>query len=198
MGKAVLGFAMCGSFCTFDKAIQQMRILRDAGYEIVPVMSETACSTDTRFGRASDFLWEIEDITGRPAIQTITGAEPIGPKKMVDLMVVAPCTGNTLAKLANGITDTCATMAIKSNLRVQRPVLLHIATNDALAASAQNIGHLLNVKHIYFTPFRQDDSEKKPSSVVADFSLLPKAVEAALDGRQLQPILLAPFLKDKT
>lgn len=107
MGKAVLGFAMCGSFCTFDKAIQQMRILRDAGYEIVPVMSETACSTDTRFGRASDFLWEIEDITGRPAIQTITGAEPIGPKKMVDLMVVAPCTGNTLAKLANGITDTC-------------------------------------------------------------------------------------------
>lgn len=193
MGKAVLGFAMCGSFCTFDRAIQQMRVLREAGYEIVPVISETASSTDTRFGRASDFLWEIEDIAGRPVIRSIVGAEPIGPKKMVDLMVVAPCTGNTLAKLANGITDTCVTMAVKSNLRVHRPVLLHVATNDALAASAQNIGQLLNIKNIYFTPFRQDDHEKKPSSVVADFSLLPKAIEAALEDRQLQPLLLAPL-----
>lgn len=196
MNKTTLGFAMCGSFCTFDRAIQQMRALREMGYEILPVISETAASTDTRFGRAADFLWEIEDISDRPAIRTIVGAEPIGPKKMVDLMIVAPCTGNTLAKLAHGITDTCVTMAVKSNLRAQRPVLLHIATNDALAASAQNLGRLLNVKNIYFTPMRQDDSVQKPTSLVADFSLLPSAVEAALQGRQLQPLLLAPQGRD--
>ncbi|MCH3972497.1 MAG: dipicolinate synthase subunit B [Oscillospiraceae bacterium] len=192
MDKAVLGFAMCGSFCTFSRALEQMRILKDMGYDILPIMSETAAKTDTRFGRATDFLWQIEDITGRIPICSIPGAEPIGPKKMADLVVVAPCTGNTLAKLANGVTDTAVTMAVKSNLRVHRPVLLTIATNDALAASAQNIGRLLNVKHVYFTPFRQDDHEKKPSSAVADFTLLPQAVEQALQGQQMQPILLAP------
>ena len=192
MEKPILGYAMCGSFCTFARALQQMRALKELGYEIVPVMSETAAHTDTRFGRASDFMWQIEDITGRPPICSIVEAEPIGPKKMVDLMIVSPCTGNTLAKLANGVTDTAVTMAVKSALRVRLPVLLTLATNDALAASAQNIGRMMNVKNVYFTPFRQDDHVKKPSSLVADFSLLPAAAAAALEGQQLEPVLLAP------
>lgn len=189
MQKATLGFALCGSFCTFTRAIAQMRALVEQDYRVIPIMSENAASTDTRFGRAADFLWEIEDICGRPVLHSIPATEPIGPKKLVDLLVIAPCTGNTLAKLANGITDTAVTMAAKSNLRVRRPVLLTIASNDGLAASAQNIGRLLNVKNIYFTPFSQDEPAKKPTSLVADFSLVPQAVEAALEGRQLQPVL---------
>ena len=189
MTQKTLGFAMCGSFCTFQRAIDGMLELLKRGYRVLPIMSETAAGTDTRFGRAADFLWQIEDLCGRRVLRTILETEPLGPKKLVDLLVVAPCTGNTLGKLANGITDTAVTMAVKSNLRVQRPVLLTLATNDALAASAQNIGRLLNTKHIYFTPFSQDDPEKKPSSLVADFTLLPEAVEAALLGRQLQPVL---------
>ena len=189
MTQKTLGFAMCDSFCTFQRAIDGMRELLKRGYRVLPIMSETAAGTDTRFGRAADFLWQIEDLCGCRVLRTILETEPLGPKKLVDLLVVAPCTGNTLGKLANGITDTAVTMAVKSNLRVQRPVLLTLATNDALAASAQNIGRLLNTKHIYFTPFSQDDPEKKPSSLVADFTLLPEAVEAALLGRQLQPVL---------
>ena len=162
MNDLTFGYALCGSFCTFSKSLKQMRFLAEKGYHLLPVMSYNAAKTDTRFGKAADFVQELHDISGRDVIQTIVEAEPIGPKKMVDLMIVAPCTGNTLAKLANGITDTPVTMAVKSNLRIGRPVLLALATNDALAASAQNIGKLLNTKHVYFVPLAQDDPEKKP------------------------------------
>ena len=190
MEKKTFGFAMCGSFCTFAKAIEQMREISEAGYRILPVMSYNAYTTDTRFGKAGDFIWEVEDICGRKVLKSIVDTEPIGPKKLVDLMIVAPCTGNTLAKLACGITDTPVTMAVKSSLRVGTPVVLAVATNDALAASAQNIGRLLNTKHIFFVPMRQDDPEKKPSSLVCDFSQLLPTCLAALEGRQLEPVLL--------
>jgi len=190
MSSYTFGFAMCGSFCTFSKVIDEMRHMAEAGYNLLPIMSQNAFTTDTRFGKASDFNWEVEDICGNKIIKSIVDAEPIGPKKMVDLMIVAPCTGNTMAKLANGITDTSVTMAVKSNLRTGRPVLLAIATNDALAASAQNIGKLLNNKNIYFVPMKQDDPVKKPSSVVADFNLILPAALAALEGKQMQPIFI--------
>ncbi len=189
MEKKVFGFAMCGSFCTFTKVIDQMRAIADAGYGILPIMSSNAYSTDTRFGRASDFVWEVEDICGRKVLKSIVDTEPIGPKGLVDLMIVAPCTGNTLAKLACGITDTPVTMAVKSSLRVGTPVVLAVATNDALAASAQNIGRLLNTKHIFFVPLRQDDPEKKPNSLVCDFSKLLPTCLAALDGKQIEPVI---------
>lgn len=187
--KATIGFAMCGSFCTFSKAFEQMERLRGEGYELIPIMSENACSTDTRFGTAEYMRGRAEEICGRQVLGTKVETEPIGPKKLCDLLVVAPCTGNTLAKLSLGVTDTSVTMAVKSHLRVLRPVLLCVATNDALGASAQNLGRLLNTKNIYFVPLRQDDSENKPNSMVADFSLLGESIEAALGGRQLQPVL---------
>ncbi|HEX2985961.1 MAG TPA: dipicolinate synthase subunit B [Caproiciproducens sp.] len=188
MDQITLGFALCGSFCTFSKAIEQMKKIADAGYQILPVMSQNAYSTDTRFGLAADFVNEIETICGKKVIKNIVEAEPIGPQKLVDLMLVMPCTGNTLGKIANGITDTSVTMAVKSTLRVGRPVLLAPATNDALTSSAQNIGRLMNNKNIYFVPMKQDDPAKKPFSMVADFSLAIPAVLAAMDGKQLQPI----------
>ena len=191
MRELTLGFAMCGSFCTFEKAFEQLRRTAAAGYQLVPIMSDNAYGTDTRFGRASDFIWEAEDICGRKVIHTIAGAEPLGPKRMIDALVIAPCTGNTLAKLAHGITDTPVTMAAKSCLRIGLPVVLCAATNDALAASAQNIGRLMNTKNVYFVPLRQDAPEQKPTSAVSDFELLLPAVEAALKGRQLQPVLCA-------
>lgn len=189
MQKIVFGYALCGSFCTFEKSIEQMRQIANKGYEILPIMSDNAYTTDTRFGKAADFIWEIEDICKHKIIHTIVDAEPIGPKHMVDAMLVSPCTGNTLAKLAGGITDTPVTMAVKSTLRIGLPVVINLATNDALGASAQNIGRLMNTKNIYFVPLRQDDPEKKPFSLVADFTLLlPTALEA-MEGRQFQPIL---------
>ena len=188
MRELTLGFALCGSFCTFGKAMEQIRRTAGAGYRLVPIMSNNAYETDTRFGRACDFIWEAEDICGRKVIHSIAGAEPLGPKHMVDALVIAPCTGNTLAKLAAGITDTPVTMAAKSCLRIGLPVILCAATNDALAASAQNIGRLMNTKNIYFVPFCQDDPEQKPTSAVADFNQLLPTVEAALKGRQLQPV----------
>ena len=189
MQKIVFGYALCGSFCTFEKAIEQMREIAGKGYEILPIMSDNAYATDTRFGKAADFIWEIEDICKNKIIHTIVGAEPIGPKRMVDAMLISPCTGNTLAKLAGGITDTPVTMAAKSTLRIGLPVVINLATNYALGASAQNIGRLMNTKNIYFVPLRQDDPVKKPMSLVADFTqLLPTALNA-LEGRQLQPVL---------
>lgn len=182
------GYAMCGSFCTLAKAIAEMKNIADAGYKIVPIMSETVYSTDTRFGLASDFIKEVEEICGRKVIKNIVEAEPIGPKKMVDLMIVAPCTGNTLAKIANGITDTSVTMAVKSTLRISLPVLLAPATNDALSGSAQNIGKLLNSQNIYFVPMYEDDPQKKPFSVNADFTRILPAALSALKGKQMQPI----------
>lgn len=184
-----IGMAMCGSFCTFSKAFEQMIKLKAAGAELTPIMSYHAATLDTRFGTAEENIMTAENICGRGVINTIPLAEPVGPKKMFDLLIVCPCTGNTMAKLAAGITDTPVTMAVKSHLRNGRPVLIATATNDALSASAKNIGTLLNIKNIYFVPFKQDDFVKKPRSAVADFSVIPEAAKAALNGRQLQPIL---------
>lgn len=188
-GKTV-GYALCGSFCTFSKTIPQIKELIKCGYRVLPIMSETAYNTDTRFGNKEEFISEIERITENKVIHTITEAEPIGPKKMCDLLIIAPCTGNTLSKLANGVTDTAVTMAAKSHLRIKRPVLLCIATNDGLGASAQNIGRLLNTKNIFFVPFSQDDPEKKPNSLVADFELIPVSAQFALESKQYQPVII--------
>lgn len=189
MSKVSIGYALCGSFCTFSKAIAQMKNLVQLGYDVLPIMSLAASSTDTRFGSAKDFVEKIEEITEKKIVDTITKAEPIGPKKLCDLLLISPCTGNTLAKIANGITDTPVTMAAKSHLRILRPVLLCIATNDGLSASAQNIGKLLNTKNVYFVPFNQDDPKTKPNSLVSRFELIPQCVEKALSYQQYQPIL---------
>lgn len=185
-----IGIAMCGSFCTFEKAFGQMRELKKTRAQLIPIMSYNASSMDTRFGTAADNIMTAESICEHGVINTIELAEPIGPKKMLDLLIVAPCTGNTLAKLALGITDTPVTMAVKSHLRRGGPVLIAVSTNDALSASAKNIGLLLNTKGIYFVPFGQDDHEKKPTSLVADFSRLTDSAVAALECRQLQPLLV--------
>ncbi len=185
-----IGYAFTGSFCTFDASMGALQQLVEAGCQVTPIFSHNACTIDTRFGRAQDFVAQAENLCRRQAITTILGAEPLGPKDMIDLLVVAPCTSNTLGKIAHGINDTSVTMAVKSHLRSQRPVVLALATNDALAASAENIGILLGRKHFYFVPFGQDNVEKKPFSAIADFSLLQRTVEMALMGRQLQPLLI--------
>lgn len=182
-----LGFAMCGSFCTLSSAMEQLAGLRER-YSVLPVMSGNVYETDTRFGKAADFIEKAQKLTGRQVLHTIVEAEPIGPKHLVDAMVVCPCTGNTLSKMALGITDTPVTMAVKSTLRVGLPVIVCLASNDAMAASGQNAARLMNTKNVYFVPLRQDDPVKKPFSLVADFSLLGETVEAALQGRQLQPV----------
>lgn len=191
MEKETVGFALCGSFCTFKKVIPQMKKLVDEGYKIIPIMSHTAYNTDTRFGKAKDFNDEIEKICKEEIIHTITGAEPIGPKELLDVLVIAPCTGNTLGKLANGISDTSVTLATKAHLRNQRPVIIAVSTNDALGASAKNIGLLMNSKNIYFVPMEQDDYINKPNSIVADFKYIPDTVREVLATKsQPQPILL--------
>ncbi len=190
MSQIRVGFAMCGSFCTFHKAIPEMERLTELGYNVIPILSHTAYTTDTRFGSAADFIERIKKITGNEIIHTVFSAEPIGPKKLLDALVIAPATGNTIAKLANGITDTSVTLACKAHLRNARPVLIAVSTNDALGAAAKNIGLLLNAKNIYFVPMRQDDPENKPNSIVADFSKIPEALESALKGEQIQPILM--------
>ncbi|MDR0315109.1 MAG: dipicolinate synthase subunit B [Oscillospiraceae bacterium] len=190
MTKITVGFAMCGSFCTFSDIIPQISLLLENDFDVVPIMSQTAYSLDTRFGKADDFIQEIEGICKRKIICTINEAEPIGPKALLDILVIAPCTGNTLGKLANGITDTSVTMAAKAHLRNGRPVLLGISTNDALGTCAKNIGQLFNYKNIYFIPMRQDNAQNKPNSVISDFSKTLSAINEALQGRQLQPVLL--------
>lgn len=192
MDQLRVGFALCGSFCTLSKALIQMRELKALGADIFPIMSENAYSTDTRFGKAADIVAEIEDICGRPVIHKIRDAEPIGPKRMIDILIIEPCTGNTLAKLANGITDTPVTLAAKAHIRNGGAVLIAVSTNDALGAAAANIGRLLNTKHIFFVPMRQDDHIKKPNSIVADFSKTYDAAVTALSGVQPEPLLLAP------
>ena len=184
-----VGFAFCGSFCTFGQVMPQLEKLGEKGYDLYPIFSTFAASTDTRFGPASQWLQRAEKAAGRPPILTIDGAEPIGPKNLLDVVVVAPCTGNTLGKLANGITDTPVTMAVKAHLRNEKPVVLAVSTNDALGAAGRNIGQLLNCRNLYFVPMGQDAPRKKPRSVVANFSLIEEAILAALDGQQLQPIL---------
>lgn len=185
-----IGFAVTGSFCTFSAAFAQAAKLREAGAELTPIFSEHAAATDTRFGKAVDRVAELEEICGRAAIRTIPAAEPLGPKDLLDLLIVAPCTANTAAKLAYGITDGTATMAVKSMLRRQKPIVLAIATNDALGASAKNIGLLLNTRNYYFVPLRQDAPAEKPASLVADFSRLPETAALALAHQQVQPVLL--------
>ncbi len=189
-GTIRVGFALCGSFCTHSKALEALARVKERYGDVLPIVSEISAAADTRFGTASSLRAELERICGRQVVDTIPKAEPIGPKSLLDVLVVCPCTGNTLAKLANGVTDTTVTMAAKSHLRNGRPLVLCPATNDGLSGSARNIGALLDKKNVYFVPFRQDDPAGKPTSLVADFSLVPDAVQAALEGRQLQPVLL--------
>ena len=185
-----VGYALTGSFCTFRKTIEQMKKLKKDGYNIIPIMSFNAFGIDTRFGKAEDFIREIESICENKIISTIEAAEPIGPKKLCDILIVSPCTGNTLSKIANGIYDTPVTLAVKSHLRNERPVLIGVSTNDALRNSAKTIGTLMNYKHIYFIPMRQDDFKLKPYSVVCDFEKTSEAVMCTLEGRQIQPVLI--------
>ncbi len=185
----VVGFAVTGSFCTFKSVLKAMESMKEQGAELIPIMSMNAYTTDTRFGEAKVINSMVEDICGRNIITTIKEAEPIGPKGYLDLLIIAPCTGNSLAKLATGIADTSVTMAAKAHLRNNKPVLLAVSTNDGLANAAKNIGVLLNCKNIYFVPFRQDDCINKPTSLVADMSLISDSAELALEKMQIQPIL---------
>ncbi len=190
MNDIKLGFAMCGSFCTINDAVEQIRTLKEKGIKITPIFSEIVMTADTRFAKASELKERVEDICGEKIISSIVEAEPIGPKKLFDALVVCPCTGNTLAKLANGITDSTVTMAVKAHLRNNRPVILAIATNDALGGSAKNIGMLLNTKNIYFVPFGQDDPIKKEKSIIADYTRLFDTLTEVLNGRQIAPLIL--------
>lgn len=187
--KMRLGFAVCGSFCTFKRVLEELEKLAKE-YDITPIMSSGAAFTDTRFGKAEDLRRRITEICGKEPITTIAGAEPIGPQALLDVLVIEPCTGNTLGKLANGITDTAVTMAAKAHLRNGRPMVLAVSTNDALGASARNIGTLMNAKNIYFVPMRQDAPQGKPASVVANFAKTGAAIKAALEGKQVQPVLV--------
>ena len=185
-----VGFAVCGSFCTHAKAMEALEQVKARFERVVPIVSEVVADTDTRFGKAHDLMREMERICDCRVISTVKAAEPIGPRQLLDLLIIAPCTGNTLGKLAAGVTDSSVTMAAKAHLRNGRPLLIAPSTNDGLAASAASIGALLPRRYIYFVPFGQDDFEKKPTSLVADFSLVADAAQAALEGRQLQPLLL--------
>lgn len=188
MEKLRLGAALTGSYCSFDKTLDALEELA-GDFDIVPVMSEKAFNEDSRFGKAADFIHRLEELSGRKIISTIQQAEPFGPQHLADVLLIAPCTGNTLARLSCGINDTAVTMAAKSHLRNGGPVLIAVSTNDGLSASAENIGRLLNRKNIYFVPFYQDDPVNKPRSLVADLSRLRQAVIEASQGRQLQPII---------
>lgn len=185
-----VGFCICGSFCTFDVVIPEIRKLVAKGADVTPIFSDAVYNWDTRFYSAKEFRSIIEGITGKQVIKSVIEAEPIGPEKLMDIVVVAPCTGNTMAKLANGITDSPVTMACKAHLRNKRPVVLAISTNDGLGANAKNIGMLLNMKNIFFTPFGQDDPINKSNSLVATFDLILPTIEKALKGEQIQPILV--------
>lgn len=185
-----IGFTLTGSFCTFQKVIPKMKEIKKLGAEIIPIMSFNSYNLDTKFGKARDFIEEIENITGKEIIHTIQEAEPIGPKKMTDIMIIAPCSGNTMAKLACDIIDTPATMAAKSHLRNNRPLVIAPSTNNGLSGNAENIGKLLNRKNYYFVPFRQDNPITKPRSIVFDAEYIIKTIEYALDGEQISPILI--------
>ena len=187
--KKRLGLALCGSYCTYEKLFQAAETLAET-YDLIPIMSENAAETDTRFGTATQHIKRLMLLSGHKVVTTIAEAEPLGPKTPLDALLIAPCTGNTLAKLSHGITDTAVTMAAKAHLRNGRPVIIALSTNDGLSGSAENIARLLNRKSVYFVPFGQDDPMKKPNSLQADFSLLYDALEAAMAGRQLQPVLV--------
>lgn len=194
MRHETIGFALCGSFCTFERVFAALAELRKSYEAVIPIVSEAVALTDTRFGTAQAHLDRLRELCGREVLRTRTEVEPFGPQKTLDALVIAPCTGNTLAKLSAGIADSTVTLAAKAHLRNQKPVVLAISSNDALAAGAENLGRLLNRKHCYFVPFRQDSPEGKPASLVADLCLLTRTLDAALEGRQLQPILLGAML----
>lgn len=186
----MIGFAMCGSYCTHKYALEQLKQLVDNGYDVLPIMSENVYSTDTRFGRAEDLIAKVQQMCGREVIHTVVDAEPIGPSMALEAMVICPCTGNTLAKMSNGITDTAVTMAAKAHLRSNRPLVIALASNDALSANLKNIGQMLMRKFVYFVPLYQDDPQKKPHSLIADFSLLLPTLENAVEGKQYQKIFI--------
>lgn len=185
-----IGYAFCGSFCTIQKSLEALRQLAKNNIKIIPIMSEIVYKTDTRFGKAEDIKRQVEEICQNKIIHTIDGAEPIGPKNLLDIIVVSPATGNTLAKCALGVTDTSVTMAVKAHLRNNKPVVFAIATNDALGASAKNIGLLHNTKNVYFVPYKQDDPLNKNNSLVCDFTMVEETVKSALSGKQIQPVIL--------
>ena len=184
----MIGYCFCGSFCTVSKSVGIMRNLAAEGNALLPIMNDSVYSTDTRFGKAKDTVRTVEDICKVPVIHSIVDAEPLGPQIALDMLVVAPCTGNTLAKLAAGITDSPVTMAVKAQLRCNRPVVIALATNDALSANLKNIGLLMSRKNIYFVPMKQDDPEKKPYSLVCDFDMLKPTMMDAFAGRQIMPV----------
>ncbi len=188
MEKKRIGLALCGSYCSYDKLFAAAQPLAER-YELIPILSDTAAETDSRFGTAAEHIRRLMALTGRKVITTIPEAEPLGPAEPLDALLIAPCTGSTLARLAHGLSDSCVAMAAKAHLRNGRPVVIALSTNDGLSGSAENIARLLNRKHFYFVPFGQDDAEKKPCSLQADFSRLGETLEAALEGRQLQPLL---------
>lgn len=189
-----IGLALCGSYCTYEKLFAAAEKMRDS-YELIPIMSENAAAADTRFGMASENVRRLRELTGHEVICTVTDAEPLGPSLPLDALLIAPCTGNTLAKLSHGITDTAVTMAAKAHLRNGRPVVIALSTNDGLSGSAENIARLLNRKNIYFVPFSQDDPAKKPRSLQADFELLAETLKAAMQGQQIQPIIKSTDFK---
>ncbi len=186
----MIGYAFCGSFCTLSHSLAALRRLCAEGADILPIFSERVAMTDTRFWQAKDFRDTVETMCGRRAVDSIVAAEPLGPTTPLDALVIAPCTGNTLAKMAQGITDTCVTMAAKAHLRCDRPTLIALASNDSMSANLANIATLLQRKQVFFVPMRQDDPEKKPHSLVADFTYLPECLTAALAGHQLRPLFL--------
>ena len=184
-----IGFALCGSYCTYDQVFPVIEALSKEN-KVIPILSEAAYATDSRFGTAEHWKRKLEEICGCPPLHLISQVEPIGPKGLLDILVIAPCTGNTLAKLAHSIADGPVTMAAKSHLRNGRPVLVAVSTNDGLAGAGENIGRLLARKHYYFVPFGQDNPLKKPTSLIADFAQIPQAMEGAMAGQQIQPMLL--------
>ena len=186
----LIGYALCGSFCTFKRSIAVMEQLKANGHDILPIMSETAYSTDTRFGKASDICKRISDICGHDIIHTVADAEPLGPKTVLDALIISPCTGNTLAKISHGITDTSVTMACKAHQRCDRPVLIALASNDALSGNLENLARLLKRRSVYLTPLEQDDPVGKPHSLVAKFELIPDALTEAMNGKQLRPLFV--------
>lgn len=192
MEQVRVGFAFCGSFCTYDQVMPALERAKAKYGDVTPIISEKSAETDSRFGPAHEFIREMERICDKRVIDTIPKAEPIGPKKLLDVLVIAPCTGSTLSRLANGMSDTSVTMAAKAMWRNGRPVVVAVSTNDGLAGSAKNIAALLDKKHVFFVPYRQDDPVGKPTSLVADFTKINDTVDAALQGRQLQPLLLGP------
>jgi len=190
-----IGIAFTGSFCTFENAFGQLEELVKEGVDVYPIFSFSSQNTDNRFGKSESFLRRAEEICDKKAITTIAAAEPIGPNGYLDALTILPCTGNTIAKLANGITDTPVLMAAKAHLRNEKPLILSISTNDALSMNLKNVGLLMNIKHIYFVPFGQDDPTKKPNSMIAHTNMLVPTLRKALDHKQLQPVVISPFEK---